>query len=81
LHRDYGQLRADIVDAFQHLVGGGKKAATGSDVQIDLVGQEEVKHELILLGDGDVHDCLAVELVGQADLVDELWEARDHALG
>ena len=69
------------MDAFQHLVGGGKKAATGSDVHIDLVSQEEVKHELILLSDGDVHDCLAVKLVGQADLVDELWKARDHALG
>jgi hypothetical protein len=40
-----------------------------------------VEQEQVLLGDADVHEGLAVELVTNGDLVDELREVEEDAFG
>ena len=56
------------------LIVRGEEATTTAHMHISFHGEEKVQHELVLLGEANVHDGLAVELVAQTDLVYQMWE-------
>lgn len=80
-HRYLWELGANLVYALKTLIVRGEEATAAAHVHISLHGEEKVQHELVLLGKANVHDCLTVELVAQADLVYQVWEGDENALG